>query len=148
MSSEQGLLSSVVNIIVIIFQKRKLNEFGWVTYTEKKFNTYQPLKIKREKVEVNEKTLPTYPPSSKIRVKSETRLIFFRPLQYLGLGHKSLTYIKCFQLLVCFIYNNQTEARYGMRLWPLKLISLGIIILSYGVVYYHDFCGGGNFTKN
>ena len=75
MIPEQVLLSSVVDIIVLIFQKRKLNRIR-----KKKFNARQPLKIKRKKkADVTKKTSPTYRPSSKIRVKLETRLIFIRP---------------------------------------------------------------------
>ena len=52
MISDRVLLSAGVDIIVIIFQKGKLNGIS-VGDRKKKFNAYRPLKIKRKKVEVN-----------------------------------------------------------------------------------------------
>ena len=48
MIPERVLLSSVVDIVVIIFQKGKLNGFS-VGDIEKKLNGYRPLKIKVKK---------------------------------------------------------------------------------------------------
>ena len=79
MISDRVLLSAGVDIIVIIFQKGKLNGIS-VGDRKKKFNAYRPLKIKRKKVEVNKKKIADLQPTrpySKIRMKSETRLLFF-----------------------------------------------------------------------
>ena len=49
MISERVLLSSGVDIIVIIFQKGKLYRISVGDIEKKRFDAYQPLKIKRKK---------------------------------------------------------------------------------------------------
>ena len=73
-------------------RKIEQNFSGW--HRKFKFKSYRPLKIKRKKVEINKKKSPTYRPSSKIRVKSETRLLFFRP-NIVNIKALNLTEVEC-----------------------------------------------------
>ena len=49
------MISAVADIVVIIFQKGKLNRILVGDIEKKRFNAYRPLNIKRKKVEVKKK---------------------------------------------------------------------------------------------